>query len=105
MEDDATGIVETGTVTGKRVFGGAKEKKVALPAKKRKLNDDQSSDSNSDAEDEETIVDERIDDRPKKVNVSYSLLNEDAESHQEPLIVVCIYLCLVFCFLCFHSGF
>ncbi|CAN0889043.1 U3 small nucleolar RNA-associated protein 14 [Linum grandiflorum] len=86
LEEGATDIAEPGTVIGKRVFGGAKEK-VALPTKKRKLNDDSSDSDDSEAADEETIVDDRIVDRPKEVNVSYSLLNEDSESHQEPLIV------------------
>ncbi|CAN1353228.1 U3 small nucleolar RNA-associated protein 14 [Linum perenne] len=87
--EDANGIEETGAlITGKRVFGGPTQKVVALPTKKRKSNDDSSdSDGESDFEPEDNIVDDRIDDRQKEVNVSYSLLNEDSESHEKPLFV------------------
>ncbi|CAI0450113.1 unnamed protein product [Linum tenue] len=84
-QDSADTITAAGN--GRRVFGGP-TKKVALPTKKRNLNENSTnseSDSGAEFEAEENIVDDRSDGRQKDVRVSYSLLNEDSESNQEPL--------------------
>ncbi|CAL1409634.1 unnamed protein product [Linum trigynum] len=75
---------KTAAGNGRRVFGGPTQK-VALPTKKKNLNDNSTnSDSEAEFEPEENIVDERSDGRQKDVRVSYSLLNEGSESNQEP---------------------